>query len=125
MYKVLEESEGDLVAITVDGFTREEYEELYTYLERTYEENGSLKIYKEAEDFGFTGFLSAYTGIIPDIKYGNSFEIDKTAVVADDFWAWTLAQMWKAVGPIWPLDAGELRYFNKKEKEEALEWLKE
>jgi hypothetical protein len=125
MYRLLEETADDLVAIRFSGkLMREDYEGLYSLLAQKSKEHEAIRIYEELRNFGFFGFLSTWNGIVPDFKFGSDIGLDKVAIVGGDRWAWLNVMLWKAINPVWPLRVRSLRYFDADDKEAALVWLR-
>ncbi len=124
-YELLDHGGEGVVAIRLtDDLTRGDFERLYSLLAERSAEHGSVRLYEEAPTFGASGFLSASIhGFVPDLVYGDRITVERTAVVANDRWAWLLASLWRLLGPVWPMSAGALRFFDLAEREEALSWI--
>lgn len=124
MFEVLEATDDDVVAIRVGRCAPAGFRELYDLLAEKTEEYGSVHLYEEAPSWTLWTFLSNGYGIVPDLRYGSSFDIDRYAAVGDSGWAKGLYYLWKAVAPVWPVSPEEMRYFGFDERERALEWVR-
>ncbi|MBX0297968.1 STAS/SEC14 domain-containing protein [Haloarcula nitratireducens] len=125
MYEVLDETDKNLVAIRVHQGTRNGYEELYSLLAAKTEQHGRIHVYEEVPGWTFSIFLTHLHGLIPDLQYGSHFNIGRYAAVGDSTWAKLLFDWWRAIRPIWPVAPDKMRYFEIKERERALDWLRE
>jgi hypothetical protein len=82
-------------------------------------------VYEEVPNWTFGMFLTHLHGVVPDLRYGSDFDIDRYAAVGDTRWARLLFDWWRAIRPIWPVSPNEMRYFYRAERERALNWLSE
>jgi hypothetical protein len=104
MFEVLDETDGDVVAVRVSTGSRDGYKDLYELLVSKTEEHGTIYVYEEVPDWtGFT-FLSHLHGVIPDLRYGPKFNISKYAAVGASVWSKLLFDLWFVVRPVWPVD---------------------
>lgn len=124
MYDVLETTEDDVLTIRVGHCTADGFRELYSLLAERTEEYGSVHLYEEAPGWTLRTFLSNGYGILPDIRYGSTFDIDRYAAVGDTVWSRGLYSLWKAVGPVWPVSPDHMRYFEFDDRDRALEWVR-
>lgn len=125
MFDVLDETDEDLVAIRVGRGTRRGYEDLYSLLARWTAQYGPLRVYEEVSDWSVSTFLTHLHGIIPDLRYGSSFSIDRDAAVGDSVWARLLFEWWRAIRPVWPVAPDRMRYFDIADRTSAYRWLQE
>ncbi|MFC4986766.1 STAS/SEC14 domain-containing protein [Saliphagus infecundisoli] len=123
MFEILDETEGDLVAIRVGRGTRQGYDELYSLLVQKTNEYGAVHVLEVVPDWTCSTFLSHLYGIIPDLRYGSQFTISRYAAVGDSVWAKLLFDWWKIIRPIWPVAPDQMRYFETEEQSTALQWL--
>ncbi|WP_423998248.1 STAS/SEC14 domain-containing protein [Halorubrum trapanicum] len=82
-------------------------------------------MYEEVPNWSFRTFLTHLHGVVPDLRYGPDFDIDRYAAVSDSRWAKLLFDWWRVVQPIWPVAPDEMRYFDSTERERALDWFSE
>ena len=82
-------------------------------------------MYEEVPNWSFRTFLTHLHGVVPDLRYGPDFDIDRYAAVGNSRWAKLLFDWWRVVRPIWPVAPDEMRYFDSIERERALDWLSE
>ena len=123
MFEILDETEGDLVAIRVGRGTRQGYDELYSLLVQKTDKYGAVRVLEVFPDWTFSTFLSHMYGIIPDLRYGSQFTISRYAAVGDSVWAKRLFDWWKIIRPVWPVAPDRMRYFGMSERSDALRWL--
>lgn len=123
MFEILDETEGDLVAIRVGRGTRQGYDELYSLLVQKTDEYGAVRVLEVVPDWTCSTFLSHLYGIIPDLRYGSQFTISRYAAVGDSVWAKLLFEWWKIIRPVWPVAPDQMRYFEIEEQSTALQWL--
>ncbi|WP_221886757.1 SpoIIAA family protein [Halonotius terrestris] len=125
MFEVLDETNENLIAIRVGQGTRTGYQELYSLLVEKSDQYGHIHVYEEVPNWTFRTFLTHLHGVVPDLRYGPDFDIDRYAAVGDTRWAKLLFDWWYAIRPIWPVAPNEMRYFEVKKREQALNWLRE
>jgi len=125
MFEVLDQTNENLIAIRVGRGTRAGYQELYSLLVEKSDQYERIHVYEEVPGWTFTTFLTHLHGVVPDLKYGPGFDIDRYAAVGDSRWAKLLYDWWRAIRPIWPVAPDEMRYFPMKDRERALDWLRE
>ena len=82
-------------------------------------------MYEEVPNWSFRTFLTHLHGVVPDLRYGPDFDIDRYAAVGNSRWAKLLFDWWRVVRPIWPVAPDEMRYFDSTERERALDWFSE
>jgi hypothetical protein len=63
-------------------------------------------------------------GIIPDLRYGSTFDIGRYGWVGDSNWLTLLHYQWLAITPFWPVSPDELCLFRTDERDRALEWVR-
>lgn len=124
MFEVLYETNENLIAIRVGQGTRTGYQELYSLLVEKSDQYGQIQVYEEVPNWTFGTFLTHLRGVVPDLRYGPDFDIDRYAAVGDTRWAKLLFDWWHTIRPIWPVAPNEMRYFDIKEREQALDWLR-
>lgn len=123
MFELLEGTDDDVVAVQVAGGTRTGYQALYELLVEKTAEHGSVHLYEEAPNWTGLTFLSHYRGLIPDLRYGPKFDIDRYAAIGDSIWASALYYQWRTVAPIFPVSPDDMRYYDQAERARALEWV--
>lgn len=124
MYKLLEATEADVVAVRMHDGTVDGYREFYELLADKTAQYGSIYVYEEATNWTGRTFLSHLAGLIPDIRYGPTFDIERYAAVGDNRWVRLLYELWKLIRPVWPVAPAEMRYFDISDREKALHWVK-
>lgn len=125
MFDILDETDKDLVAIRVGRGTRRGYEDHYSLLARRTDQYGPLRVYEEVPDWSILTFLTHLHGIVPDLRYGSSFSIDRYAAVGDSVWAKLLFKWWRAIRPVWPVSPDRMGYFDIADRASAYRWLRE
>ena len=125
MFEVLHETNENLIAIRVGKGTRTGYQELYSLLVEKSDQYGHIHVYEEVPNWTFGTFLTHLHGVIPDLRYGPDFDIDRYAAVGDTRWAKLLFDWWRTIRPIWPVSPDKMRYFDMKDHDQALSWLRE
>lgn len=125
MFEVLDTTEEDLVAVRVGAGSKSGYEEFYSLLAERTREYGSIRVYEEVPNWSFGTYLSHFHGILPDLRYGNRFDISRYACAGDSLWAKLLYFQWKGIRPVWPVAPDTMRYFPLHRREAALRWLTE
>ncbi|MCQ4334228.1 STAS/SEC14 domain-containing protein [Natronomonas sp. F2-12] len=123
MFDVLDETEGDLVAIRVGRGTRQGYDELYSLLAEKTDKYGAVRVLEVVPDWTLSTFLSHVYGIIPDLRFGSQFTISRYVAVGDSIWAKLLFDWWNMIRPVWPAAPGEMRYFEIDNRDAALQWI--
>lgn len=116
MFKVLDLTKNDLVALQVDGkLKKEDYDKVTPVIEKTVREYGKIRLYIQ---------LDNVDGIEPkafreDVKtYLKHFKhMKKIAVVGKNRWE----KMWSNLAS--PFVSGEVKYFSLEEKNEAKVWI--
>lgn len=125
MFEVLDETQehDDLVAIRVGWGTRRGYDELYSLLIDTTETYGAVRVYEEVPNWTLSTFLTHCRGIIPDLRDGPDFTIERYAAVGNTGWSKLLFDWWRIIRPIWPVAPEQMRYFDMENRSEALRWV--
>ncbi len=124
MFEILDETEGDLIAIRVGRGSRKGYDELYSLLVQKTDEYGAVRVLEVVPNWTFSTFLSHVYGIIPDLRYGSQFTINRYAADGDSVWAKLLFDWWNMIRPVWPVAPDRMRYFEMTEQSTALRWLR-
>ena len=124
MFGVLDASDDDVLAVRVGICTRDGFRELYEMLAEKSNEQGSVHLYEEAIGWTLGTYLSNLHGIVPDLRYGSTFDIERYAAVGDSVWAKALYYQWKAIAPVWPVSPNEMRYYEPGNRKHALSWVR-
>jgi hypothetical protein len=125
MFEVLDASDDDdVLAVRVGIYTRDGFRELYEMLAEKSNEQGSVHLYEEAMGWTLGTYLSNLHGIVPDLRYGSTFDIERYAAVGDSVWAKALYYQWKAIAPVWPVSPDEMRYYEPGNRKHALSWVR-
>lgn len=125
MFEVLDETDGDLIAVRVGSGSPEGYEEFYSLLIERTREYGSVRVYEEVPGWTVQTYLTHLHGIVPDFRDGPKFTVSHYACVGDSIWAKLLYYQWKAIRPVWPVAPDHMRYFNLEHRASALRWLRD
>lgn len=123
MFEMLEAPSDDVVAVRMHHGTSSGYREFYEVLVEKTNEYGSVHVYEETTGWTMTTYLSHLHGILPDLRTGPKFNIDRYAAVGDSRWAKLLYHQWRAIAPVWPVAPAEMRYFEFPDRERALGWV--
>ncbi len=116
MFKILEETRNELIALKIEGqIKREDYDKLDVLLRKTEKENEHVDMYIEIDDI---------EGITPeavwaDIKtyFKNAKDFRKVAVIGKDGFSE------KAAKTANPFVKAEIKYFSEDQKNTAMEWV--
>lgn len=125
MFELLDATSDNVVAIRVGSCTRDGFRELYELLAEKSAAYGSVHFYEEAPGWTLRTYLSNFHGIVPDLRYGSTFTIDRYAAVGDSVWAKVLFHQWKVIAPIWPVAPNEMRYYTLDDRDHALNWVRD
>lgn len=118
MFKVLDYTTNDIIAILVEGkITKADYEKLNPLIDKKINEFGKIKFFIQMND------MEAITpeAIVSDVRmYLNHYaHIRKAAVLGDKTWQRIIA------GIANPFILGKIKYFPKNETGQALQWINE
>lgn len=118
MYKILSESQGNLVALRISGkIEAEDFKTLTPFLEGRIRVFGKLRLYWEMRDFDGWTFDGFWADAGFDSKHKDDFI--RIAMVGDKKWHEWMTKLMK------PFTSAELKYFDLSESSEALEWVRE
>ncbi|HKJ80240.1 MAG TPA: STAS/SEC14 domain-containing protein [Prolixibacteraceae bacterium] len=118
MFKVLDLTYNNLIAVEIDGqIKKEDYDKVNPLIEKAVKEHGKVKLYlyiAKIEGIDAKAFLE-------DVKtYFRHFnDMEKIAVVGDNDWQ----KFWSNLAG--PFVSGKLNYFNKSETAEAQIWIRQ
>lgn len=118
MFRVLEFTKDDVIAIHVEGkITKSDYEKINPLIDKTVREYNHVKLFIELDEI---------EGIEPeaflkDVKiYLNNFnKIEKVAVIGDNNWQKIIS------GITSPFISGKVKYFTKHQLLKAQKWIQE
>lgn len=116
MFRVLDLTNKDLIAIQIDGkLDKSDYDKITPLIDKTVKEYGKIKLYIQIDNI---------EGIEPkafveDVKtYFKHFNhINKIAVVGENDWQ----KLWSNVTS--PFVSGEIKFFRQSEVVEARKWI--
>ena len=112
----IETKRGDLVAIRVTGtLGKQDYDQLIPVLETKIKQFGKIDLYWEMEALEGWNLSGLWEDLKFDMTHLNSFR--KVALVGDKKWEEWVARIIK------PFSTAEIRYFDVRQKDKALEWL--
>jgi hypothetical protein len=116
MITILPVTAGNLIAIRISGvLVKADYMEFLTLMKQKVAEFEDVKLYMEIENFQEITLQSIWEEIKFEFKYFNN--IDKLVIIGEKDWQRRAASVLAA------LTTGEVRYFDKTEKEYALAWI--
>jgi lactate dehydrogenase-like 2-hydroxyacid dehydrogenase len=116
MIKILDSTEGNLVAIRATGnITKEDYEKIVPVLKEKIEEYGGVKWYFEMSEDHKWDMGALAKDIAFDFSEGRN--VEKIAIVGAGAVEEQLTKLLK------PLIGGPVRFFDSDEKDEALSWI--
>jgi len=115
MFKILDQTRNELVALKIEGqIKREDYDKLDALLRKTEKENAHVDMYIEINDIeGITA-----EAMWADIKtyFKNAKDYRKVAVIGNDGFSE------KAAKTANPFVKAEIKYFSGDQKSTAMEW---
>lgn len=117
MLQLLEESKGDLVAIRISGHVdKSDYAVMLPVLEEKIKQHSKIKVYAELQDVETYSLEALWEDVKFDIRHAADFK--KAAIVGDQKWL----DMLTIVAS--PFTSAQVKYFDFKEREQAMEWVK-
>ncbi len=96
--------------------TEEDYQELIPKVEKMLEQYKTIRWYFEMQDFKGWEMKAFWEDVKFEFRHAN--DIEKLAVVGDTEWEKWMTTMMR------PFTKAEVKYFDLKDKELALEWIK-
>lgn len=118
MFKILDLTYENLIAVEVNGYLKkEDYEKVNPLIDKAVKEHGKIKLYLFLTDIGGIEVKA----FVEDVKtYLRHFrDMEKIAVVGDNGWQ----KVWTELAA--PFISGKTKYFNKTETAEAQFWIKQ
>lgn len=117
MIQILEQTENNLIATkATEKLTTTDYEKLLPILKDRLKQYDKIRWYFEMENFKGWDLMAFWEDVKFDAKHANDFE--KIAMVGDKQWEKLLTDLMK------PFTSAEIKYFDLKEKDKALQWIK-
>lgn len=116
MFKLLDITKGDLIAIKVDGrIVKNDYDKITPLIEKTVRDYGKIKLYIQIESID--GIEPS--AFVADVKtYIKHFkDINKIAVVGENAWQ----KMWSGLAN--PFVSGTIKYFSHVDVAKARNWI--
>lgn len=124
MIQVLEMTKDNLLATRISGqVTAEEYDRFLSLIAEKAQRYDSLRWYCELEDFDGASFQVLVDDVKFDFEHRGEFTLERAAVVGDASWQKWATSIWDVVGQFWPIPTDEAAYFDRANREEALEWV--
>jgi len=118
MIEILPQTSDDLLAVCVSQkFTEDDVSLYRSLIKERIEKNGFARLYFEMIEFDGWEIKSFVENAVFDIKYGSQF--GKVAMVGEKIW-----QEW-AARLASPVKKEGIKYFDIKDRELALKWIKE
>jgi len=117
MYHILPESEGNLIAIRVEGIMRlKDYKTLLPFIKTAIRKHGTIRSISDLRNFKNVEFR----GILKMLPYAFKYSsrIEKNAIITDIHWIHTLNKV------LSPFFSTQLRCFPNSEIEKAWEWVR-
>jgi hypothetical protein len=117
MLQLLEESKGDLVAFRISGhIDKNDYDIMLPVLEEKIKQHNKISVFAELQDVEDYTLKALWEDIKFDIRHANDFR--RAAIVGDQMW---LEMLTTAASPF---TSAKVKYFNYRERDKALEWVK-
>lgn len=117
MLQLLEESKGDLVAIRISGHVdKNDYAVMLPVLEEKIKQYNKINVYAELQDVETYTLEALWKDIKFDIRHAADFK--KAAIVGEQKWLDMLTTLAS------PFTSAQVKYFDFKERELAMEWVK-
>ena len=118
MFKLLEITRDDLIAIQIDGEIRvEDYEKINPLIDKAVREYGKIKLFIRVGQVGSMTPEALVRDIKMYINHYNHFK--KVAVTGDSNWEKFLT------GIAGPFISGRVKYFPEARIAEAIQWIQE
>ena len=116
MVEILPHTEPDLVALRVSGaLDQDDYKAMLPEIEKRLQTHGSLRLYWEMDNFhGWTASGIREDGVF-DASHANDFS--RVAMAGEKTWQEWMIKLMK------PFSSAEVKYFDVKERAEALAWV--
>lgn len=67
------------------------------------DEYETVHVYEETVDRTLATYLSHLHGIVPALRTGPQFDIDRYAAIGSSLWPKFLYGQWRAIAPVWPV----------------------
>lgn len=117
MYHILPESEGNLIAIRVEGIMRaEDYKTLLPFIETAIREQGTIRILSDLRNLKSVEFRGIFNTLPYAFKYRS--KVEKKAVITDMRWIYILTKLSS------PFFTTQVRCFPSSEVNKAWAWIK-
>jgi len=117
MLQLLEESKDDLVAIRISGHVdKNDYAVMLPVLEERIKQHHKINVYAELQDVEAYTLKALWEDVKFDIRHAADFR--KAAIVGEQKWLDMLTTVAS------PFTTAKVRYFNFKDRDQALEWVK-
>lgn len=117
MYRVMDESSGNVVGIKVQGkLTQEDYVLLVPYLEHVLAEWGPLHLLCDMTDFGGVEIGAFWEDFKFSLRHLGDFQ--QMAIVGDQQWLTWLTKLFN------PMVKAEVKYFPSDQMDRAWAWVK-
>ena len=116
MFKILDLTKNELIAISINGkIEKEDYDKINPMIEKTLKEYGKFKLYIQLDNI--EGMEPS--AFLEDVKtYLKHFsDVSKIAVVGESDWQ----KMWADLAS--PFVSGELKFFRHAEVVDARDWI--
>ena len=118
MFKVLDITKGDLIAIKVDGkLKKSDYDKIIPIMDKTVNDFGKIKLYIQLDNVDGIEPKAFREDVMAYLKYFNHMK--KIAVVGKTKWE----KMWSELAG--PFVSGEIKYYEFPEIETAREWIQQ
>ncbi len=118
MFKLLDITKEDLIAIKVDGkIVKNDYDKITPLLEKTIRDFGKIKLYIQIDSIDGIEPSAFREDVKTYIKYFHEFK--KIAVVGENEWQ----KIWTNLAN--PFVSGTIKYFAQEEIVEAINWIME
>jgi len=117
MFEILPETDRSKIGIRVTGkLSTADYERFGALLAERVASEGTLRLLIEMHEFeGWESLAAMWEDLKLDVKYHS--DIERIAMVGEKGWQEWMTQLSK------PFLPGKIRYFDVKEKQQAVGWL--
>lgn len=118
MFKVLDLTKNDLVAIQVDGkLKKTDYDKITPLIEKTVRDYGKIRLYIQLDNVDGIEPKAFREDVKTYLKHFNHMK--KVAIVGKNRWE----KMWSNLAS--PFISGEVKYYEFPEIEKAREWVQQ
>lgn len=119
MFQVLDETEGKLLALHINGkLLHADYQQFIPMLERLIDEYGSVRCVFEMDDFEGVELRALWDDLKFDVKHGG--QVERCAMVGNRSWQEWMVKLAKPL-----FRNAKMKYFDVADRSDAYEWIRE